>query len=329
MIDDFRFTRTVQFAGVALLLSFILHPASLHAQGTLTPPGAPAPTMKTLDQIEARTPVDAVHTPGNGTAEFIINQPGSYYLTTNIVSTNTYGIEISTNNTTLDLNGFSLTGIPGAEDGIFIDSGFRRIRVYNGIINNWLTYGISCAANDVVFEHLIISGNFDTGVNIQGGLGIILRDSTVNGNSSYGINCDSSTNVNLENLIVSNNHGTGISFSSAGSIISNCSISGNTTDGILLWGSGCLIVGNNCAGNHLIGINIPGSNNRIEGNHVTGGGKGFVLNTGGANNLVIKNTAEGTTSDYTLDPNQIIGPIITNTVSGIITNSNPWANFAF
>jgi len=26
---------------------------------------------------------------------------------------------------------------------------------------------------------------------------------------------------------------------------------------------------------------------------------------------------------------KIVGPLITNTVSGIVTNSNPWANFSF
>jgi hypothetical protein len=30
-----------------------------------------------------------------------------------------------------------------------------------------------------------------------------------------------------------------------------------------------------------------------------------------------------------LPAGQIVGPLITNTVSGIITNSNPWANFSF
>jgi hypothetical protein len=41
------------------------------AQGSLTPPpGAPAPTMKTLDQIEARTPISS--------APFTISAPGSY-----------------------------------------------------------------------------------------------------------------------------------------------------------------------------------------------------------------------------------------------------------
>src|SRR3954465_10824768 len=73
------------------------------AQGSLTPPSAPGATMKSLDQIEARTPVDATHTPGDLSAEFIISQPGSYYLTTNLVGVGgTYGVVINTNNVTLD-----------------------------------------------------------------------------------------------------------------------------------------------------------------------------------------------------------------------------------
>ena len=47
-----------------------------HAQGPLTPPPGPVlPTMKTLDQIEPRTPIDATHTPGDATNQFIISQP--------------------------------------------------------------------------------------------------------------------------------------------------------------------------------------------------------------------------------------------------------------
>src|ERR1039458_5339386 len=70
------------------------------AQGSLTPPGAPAPTMLTLSQIEPRTPITSV--------PYTISIPGSYYLTTNITATTSNSIVINTNGVTLDLSGFTI-----------------------------------------------------------------------------------------------------------------------------------------------------------------------------------------------------------------------------
>jgi hypothetical protein len=44
----------------AALLFFSANAA--FAQGSLTPPAAPTPTMKTLDQIERRTPISTTNT---------------------------------------------------------------------------------------------------------------------------------------------------------------------------------------------------------------------------------------------------------------------------
>jgi hypothetical protein len=49
----------ILIATVSLFLIFHSAP-QLRGQGALTPPGAPAPTMKSLAQIEPRTPVDGV-----------------------------------------------------------------------------------------------------------------------------------------------------------------------------------------------------------------------------------------------------------------------------
>ncbi|HZJ13677.1 MAG TPA: hypothetical protein VFD27_01440, partial [Chthoniobacteraceae bacterium] len=74
------------------------------AQGPLTPPGAPAPTMKTLDQIEPRTAINSTNTPGDDDSLFKITQPGSYYLPGNITGVATkHGIEITASDVTLDL----------------------------------------------------------------------------------------------------------------------------------------------------------------------------------------------------------------------------------
>ena len=91
------FTYLLLFSSACSIMS--ISPAL--AQGDLTPPGAPAPTMKTLDQIEARTPISIL--------PYTIDSSGSYYLTNNI-STDGDGIIISSNNVSLDLNGFTISG---------------------------------------------------------------------------------------------------------------------------------------------------------------------------------------------------------------------------
>lgn len=311
-------TQRLFLVGIGVISSFILYPSSLRAQGSLMPPGAPAPLMKSLDQIEPRTPMDATHTPGNNDAEFIVNQSGSYYLTTNIVGgvSSKTGIEILTNNVTLDLNGFSLLGSSSAISGIYI-SACTNITVRNGTISGWATgfYGILCVGRDATFERLTVSGN------------------------SYGIFCAAGSTI--KDCMVIGNGADGITTGN-NCIVSGCLSANNQGNGILLnFASGCLISGNTIAGNdggksaNAAGICIVGSNNRIEGNHVTGTsapGNGILIfnNTSYTNNIVIRNSVEGGgTNNYSINASQIVGPLITNAVSGIITNANPWANFSF
>src|SRR5690242_12742968 len=94
-------------------LTFNVQISTAFAQGTLTPPGAPSPTMKTLDQVQPRTPISSL--------PFFIGAPGSYYLTTNLTGgSGTNGITISGGSVTLDLNGFTLSGVAGSTNGIYI-----------------------------------------------------------------------------------------------------------------------------------------------------------------------------------------------------------------
>lgn len=269
---------------------------SAHAQGPLTPPGAPAPTMKSLAQLEPRKPVDAVNTPGDSSSLFIINQPGSYYLTTNIAGVSgKYGIQIFASQVSLDLNGFSLLGVSNAFDGIavFGSNTYTNFTLCNGTISGWGTgnYGIRCLAQNATFERLNVSGN------------------------SFGILC------------------------LGGSVIRDCVINGNNRDGIDVQGSGSLVVNNNLAGNNVLNgpgnasLSVVGANNRIEGNHVTGNGAGFgilIFAATSTNNIVVRNSVTGNgVNNYSLATGNIAGPLINNTASGTITNSNPWANFSF
>lgn len=121
-----------------LILSILstLTPQLSRAQGSLTPPaGPPVASMKTLDQVEARTPVNLTTCPGNATAVHVISTPGSYYLTGNVTTeTLATGITISASNVTLDLNGFTLIRLTGAGGTAISVGGFKGIHIRNGSI---------------------------------------------------------------------------------------------------------------------------------------------------------------------------------------------------
>jgi hypothetical protein len=141
--------------GLTLLALSTLNPqfSTAYAQGSLTPPGAPAAAMKSLDQVYAR--LDSRTAITNAASTYIITVPGSYYLTTNLTVSSGNAITIATNGVTLDLNGFTLssTAASAANNGIFLNSGLRNISILNGFIQSGVTNNGSGVYSGSGFEN--------------------------------------------------------------------------------------------------------------------------------------------------------------------------------
>jgi parallel beta-helix repeat protein len=247
-----------------LFLTFHLLSFSAFSQGSLTPPGAPTPTMKTLDQVEARIPVDDVHTPGDGISVYIINQPGSYYLTGNITGVPfKRGITIAVAGVTLDLNGFTLSGVPNASAGIFCANGVTRIAVVNGTITGWPLDGIDGGLSiNARFEKLVatLNGNGATRAGIRAGQAAVIRDCVASGNTGHGFRTGNACVFTSCNSYGNTASGFALSNNEAAT---NCVASLNGANGFE-GGNGCTFTGCVATENTQAGFNLTDEGNLLD-----------------------------------------------------------------
>ena len=173
----------LSFVCAALFLALV---ANIFPQGSLIPPGAPTPTMKSLDQIEARTPISS--------APFTISQPGSYYLTANLTVSAGNAITVAASGVSLDLNGFTISSTtPSAAGyGIVLNNGVRDITIANGhirggVTNSGGTYsgpgfntGIYApSAGNVLVSRVSVSGCLGDGIYVLGASPSVVESCTV------------------------------------------------------------------------------------------------------------------------------------------------------
>lgn len=264
-------TRVFLFVSVAGL------PLTVFGQGSLNPLGPPGQTMKSLDQVEARTVIDPRQP--SFTFPYTISTPGSYYLATNLTPpANTNAIVVNSDNVTIDLNGFSITGV-NSVGYTAIQVGIRTgFCARNGMVNKWTASGpgvtttgggISAQyASGALFEKLILINN-SGGPGLTTGDGCTIKDCVARNQQGTGSNgIQTGYSCTVVDCTATGNGGSGIYFANGGSAI-NCSATGNGGDGIQS-GDGCSIIHCTAGTSFVGGSNTGFGINAGEGCTVTG-----------------------------------------------------------
>lgn len=284
--------------------------ATAFAQGPLAPPnssgpqvgpvapldgsGNPQPTMKTLHQVEPRTPVQTLAV----SAPYTISQPGSYYLTGNITVASGDAIVIASDDVSLDLNGFTLKSTyTGGSSGtaVSVSSSRSRLTIRNGSIVGSTVVPASGSATaggfvQGIYSNGIITQALVSGIHVTGvaGDGIyldvqgLIERCTVTHCGGGGIFADEVRDCSVKKCygtaITALGNASNCTGSATGSGKQGLLISGNATNctGIAINGDGLSCIGNatNCSGisNSGFGLTCSGNAMNCSGNSTTGTG---------------------------------------------------------
>lgn len=290
----------VSVAGIAIV-----------AAGPLNPPAGPVgSSYKTLSEVEPRTVVNAVNTPGNAGSTYVISVPGSYYLDRELVGQGSKaGITITAANVTLDLRGFTLRGVAGATAGIVLSApaGAAQVEVRNGILRDWPQAAIRGTAGDVARTSLVAlrvihAGTSPAVQNLSAGW---IRDCDIDasGSTGGGVSCDT-TQIDRSRVYGS------VVASTSSSLHDSTFIAPAGATAVTLSGGGVNIAAKltnndiNLSGAGTA-VRLSGHGHIVEDNRITGPGGlagtvGIVVAAGSQGLTVRGNHVKGTADNYQL-----------------------------
>ncbi|MEO8614266.1 MAG: hypothetical protein ABI600_03935 [Luteolibacter sp.] len=251
--------KITQNAGVVTISVFLAATCVVHA-GSLTPPGAPASTMKTLAETDPGKPIHQSDLP------FTISTPGHYFIVENLTFTtlNANAITIAADDVELDFKGFTVTG-PGKTAGatgtaVFGSGAHSHVVVVNGGARGFRSVGVALGTfTDSRIQDITSVSNGVVGIT-AGSNGIVrncIVEGTGNGDGAIGIGTGASCLVSGN--VVKNTIATGSVLATGINAGADCTVQDNTI---------VTVTGGISAGN-AIGVN-GGTGSSIIGNSITG-----------------------------------------------------------
>ena len=211
-------------AGV-LALFVVVAMTGVVSGGPLDPGGPPSAT---LPQVEPRSPIPPVG--WNQTFPIVISQPGSYFLTRSVTdsSSGTDGVQVTADNVSIDLNGFTLRSNDKTGSGIVVIGQHSGIGISNGVVRNWArgvdAWSVRGEASYSRVEGIAALDNADTGISL--------------GSYSEIVDCHASNNY--------------YGISTHYSLVRGCHAASNTAHGI--WSQDRSVIEDSTATNNGLGI---------------------------------------------------------------------------